>query len=995
MKNGLGLVGHITIKRYKNNNFDSPVEVITTKNLVTSLSVKSILKGEAPFNSSIKIALSTLNESETYNRETLTDIIAIGSVFEGVSGYNYVEKTDTAPRYVEYIGRFNFVGYTRSFRTIGLVTGTPGDELNNLSQPCYAYKSLPYSVGQQENETIDIYYRVSFDWSLSSGKLLQAYREAIELASLGRLNGIGVDSFIGYGNVLRSPVRIPLNTGHNDLWGDYETIAFTSLNANKGTPIINNNTFAPYRYSSARYEDVNLLKHKYEAKAVRKDEVPGIPPANSSSNSYFTDPNTERISFLSKIFASALYGSSGKGIGQRNKAFYFGDITNTREPFQNVFSHSSDAQTLFYDNQKLSNSSWKPIIEGSWNKKLPKLITLEVKEAGGLGVGSYQFKICPYTEVHKGFSSSSLQLPWKGGAELNQFHYYRAKSLNYDREERRQQLFSHDCIVIPIDQERVITANETGITIFNLATGDFKNYDEFSTPGLDCQNITQIGFNSKWNSNIVYVADRLIGLIKVNISSQTVEAISNESCFGVDVKDDGTVVALLDRKVKVSTNDFDTSVDYTIPSISIENWDRINFCKVEKDVYTNHKVLLCAKAPFGSTTGYYTKDVIYWWNSVNGLISTRETPTTLISSSVFGLTEFIRGGHACSRPNNIEWNRTKQVWVYKHSRNRSSNSSSWRNEDIYAIASSDLTTVNEVTSVTFNDTTFTHELGVESLQRSGFNFSTILLNEKDEIIIPHGVYEINATKDGFLPVHTRNPIGTTIVNTTDFFDYVLPGSLNSDVCYLGQGLVLADWKLTYMYRYSYNPSYEIGVVKSWNSTTNSFGESPSNTAKPLHTNTISLDEGLTIRWQDLNPGNSKDLIPLQFYTQVISLGVVCDGYEGNIPFNFFYSLRPTVELEINTVLGTNGIYYLPASPTGSVPDPLFYSIEDTEMYSHKLKIDGIDVAEVIPPGGSSPASGQIKILDPVTGVITYSGADSGKTLTGTVLYYRKMHPTEI
>jgi hypothetical protein len=199
-----------------------------------------------------------------------------------------------------------------------------------------------------------------------------------------------------------------------------------------------------------------------------------------------------------------------------------------------------------------------------------------------------------------------------------------------------------------------------------------------------------------------------------------------------------------------------------------------------------------------------------------------------------------------------------------------------------------------------------------------------------------------------------------------------------------------------MYPYNYEPSFRIGVVKSWNSITGTFEDSINQIDKTLHTNTINLPEGLTLNWSDLNPSNSVNLIKNQFYTQVISYGIVSDGYEGDIPFDFFYTLRPIKIVNINITLNSSGQFLIPGAPTSNTPDNMFWAIESTDTYIYKLKINNIDVANILSQSSTlSPAPGQLKVLNSSSGIIQYNTSDSGKVLTGTMSYYCKIHTTEV
>ena len=75
-------------------------------------------------------------------------------------------------------------------------------------------------------------------------------------------------------------------------------------------------------------------------------------------------------------------------------------------------------------------------------------------------------------------------------------------------------------------------------------------------------------------------------------------------------------------------------------------------------------------------------------------------------------------------------------------------------------------------------------------------------------------------------------------------------------------------------------------------------------------------------------------------------------------------------------------------------DPLWLSLDANDGSVIKLDIDGYSESATILTSGT-PQANEVAIADAVNGILEFSPDDAGKTVTGSVLYMRKIHSTEV
>lgn len=190
------------------------------------------------------------------------------------------------------------------------------------------------------------------------------------------------------------------------------------------------------------------------------------------------------------------------------------------------------------------------------------------------------------------------------------------------------------------------------------------------------------------------------------------------------------------------------------------------------------------------------------------------------------------------------------------------------------------------------------------------------------------------------------------------------------------------------------------ILQAWSWNGASWVDDPLNTGagKPLHTSTDVLVDGLSIAWQDLQPGNSKDLIADQYYifTRTTTPNMVpIEDHTPPVDIKFSLSLRePVTGQQTYNSINTSTPIYLPEAPLGNTPDSLYFSAAEVADGEDQISatLDAVEVPVTVNNSTSSPPAGQVRIR--FNGEIKFNSAENGKTLILDYAYVRKYDTTE-
>lgn len=543
----------------------------TENNLVTNRTLHFFLESMSydlvpNIFSRVKISLSTAEVPPTRRRVHLPEIIATGYVPSDVASPVVVES-DTVP-YGEIRNRISYVGYTRTFQTVGLTTDleSNNDWTNNGTAAkkgvdCFAALKLSQPVTQRENKIIDVYYRIQFVLSQGNKFKLDA------LKSFARAT-------FGYGeNIYGHPGSLRYFWAYFN-WQEPPVVKYDHLCVEL-LPLIAQRQGNPSW--SSEYIDYQNLKRVHTKSYGVNDHVGGI-------------------------FNVVLQGrsqASGAGITVDARSCMAVDRIKPLKnaPFQSIFSHAPDATRPFHDRDKLATGSGKPILSGLPTNKYPDLWRITCTKAGLIGTAEYTIA----RRYHFGFNDNNYD-------DRTVANIYRNKHVAAFPGAHGWR--DSDTDVLPLSLTQVVHYDATGITVLDIVNGNYINWDATTSPALEVTAIGQVAVD-KANQKI-YVGCRNTGLWIIDANTKAVTRATTDPCYGVDVGRENRVWAIVKGRL-TNSDDWNRAFTFTLTGVTdnLDSWQNARYIKVDPNHPDDRMMILRGDRN------------IHWWNratqtTVNG-----------------------------------------------------------------------------------------------------------------------------------------------------------------------------------------------------------------------------------------------------------------------------------------------------------------------------------------------------------------------------------------
>ncbi|PSO85597.1 MAG: hypothetical protein BRC41_08170 [Cyanobacteria bacterium QH_9_48_43] len=326
------------------------------------------------------------------------------------------------PPYIEIRNRIGFTGSSRSFNSIGLTSSGSNNDTGGTTEPAYTHLVLSSTVTQAENENLDFFYRIVFNWDNSANTLL---------------------------------------AGHYDLaltWFDY----YNDINSDCNFSIVQKPSQKYFLLSQKiRYEDFNFGNEiRQELNSLYK-----FRQERSFNNGSLTGRAMRTIALG---YAYGLEnGNNTWTNGNPNSAISFENTLPSYSLIGNIFGHNSDSDKPFYDSNYLANGSKQPVLSGSKSALIPELWRLDITSAGGLGVAEYKLAKRKFISFSgNNYNPHFSLMPFLNTTE-NTFegaHYTQYGNFIMYENER-------------ISEQKFAFWDPSGVTVLNLFSGAYSNYD--------------------------------------------------------------------------------------------------------------------------------------------------------------------------------------------------------------------------------------------------------------------------------------------------------------------------------------------------------------------------------------------------------------------------------------------------------------------------------------------------------------------------------------
>ena len=326
------------------------------------------------------------------------------------------------PPYIEIRNRIGFTGSSRSFNSIGLTSSGSNNDTGGTTEPAYTHLVLSSTVTQAENENLDFFYRIVFNWDNSANTLLAGHYD-LALAWFDYYSNI--DNECNF-SVVQKPSQkyflLSQKTYNEDF--DFENEIKQELNS-------------LYKFRQERSFDNGSLT----GRAMQTIALGEAVSLDNGNNTWTNGDPDSAISFQNTLPSYSLIG--------------------------NIFGHNSDSNKPFYDSNYLANGSKQPILSGSKSALIPELWRLNITNAGDLGVAEYKLAKRKFISFSgNNYNPHSSLMPFLNTTE-NTFegaHYARYSNFIMFKNER-------------ISEQKFAFWDGSGATILNLFSGDYSNYD--------------------------------------------------------------------------------------------------------------------------------------------------------------------------------------------------------------------------------------------------------------------------------------------------------------------------------------------------------------------------------------------------------------------------------------------------------------------------------------------------------------------------------------
>lgn len=527
------LKGKITIKFHHKDTGEETRSPITQENLIFD-NTYLLLLGANPqplFDSFTVIVISSTNTPPVASVPTITNVLATGFIPAGVTSPIWYESV--TPNFGEIQNQINAPTVSpRTFETVGLRRSGTDLTATLLTIPCT----------QELFEVLTIFYRIEVSNSDGEGMTPRFTRDFG-----GRIFGIKSCS----PNILGTSYADPPTQEYIDIRQNAELISGVGRNWTT-TATVN---------SHYKYKESTTFQIAQSGVLGASDEYIGLifnsmlsgrSNAIAPSASFIAGNFTEGVSSAYRI---SRYNATTINIDPLKPVF--------QPPFQKIWTHRAGAPLPFFDPNNAAFGTSYPVVEGTWTGKWPELYRYTITS----NTGDYKFS----KRLHLGFngntySDRSVIVPFRNVLTPS------ALGMHGWRIEDNDLLRWSDTQIVQYDN--------TGVTLLDLITGDYTNWDATTTPVLNVTSLRQCAVDTV--NGLIYCACRNTGLWIINVGVNTTTQQVGTACYGVDVGRNNVAFAIFQGFLRNSTN-WTTDLTFTYSGLTDGNWNRSLYLKVDPE----------------------------------------------------------------------------------------------------------------------------------------------------------------------------------------------------------------------------------------------------------------------------------------------------------------------------------------------------------------------------------------------------------------------------
>lgn len=541
-----------------------------------------------------EILISSTNAPSYTDFPWMQSAIA-GYTPSGATSPLIVYSTQTEPTYTQWSKRFDppSAGQQRTIYQVGLGNTSYGGA-SGIRISAYVYLSVP--CVQTDSQILDVIYRVQ--WTASPNSTVGVPTTHTNINRYANLATSGGGTLTP-SYFMHNPIRLTYTPEQNKFENIVQYI---------------------YPYSSGPGSP------KYEGTAVTTwSGAVGIGHSSGGSvnkrvNSRTGTPGAK----VGQLVSTEMYvRSDGYVLGWKNIDAPSGS------KIQPIHGHAASTFTSaspnpFLDSQPATGTGTL-VGSGTWtHPDYPEHYLIKMTSSGPVGTSTYQMwkrntfgyagttyqpRHTPLIQMSTIRSSTPTAIP--GGHGLNISTLSKPYTYDVGVLGLRQTV---------VDHTQIVTADDTGLTLHTLTTGEYQNFDTTTTPALPVTKIQQVSASP---SGELWVSCADTGLWQISADRITVQHITvashgvpADSSYGVSVGRNGRVWAVFDGGLASSVDNGITWIThgtFTFVGITDNNWSTVSYIKADPE-HTDDRLALIRKngAPTLSTT------YLVWWDLASG-----------------------------------------------------------------------------------------------------------------------------------------------------------------------------------------------------------------------------------------------------------------------------------------------------------------------------------------------------------------------------------------
>lgn len=573
------------------------------KNIISDNFIRNVSLGSQNLQLNIRLSTAVWKPTlypavmHTNNTAGFESLTRSGDVF-GVSAWSFIDETQNTPAMLQYSARF--APPASASRTIKSVMLEGAGSYNTI----VALTELGTPCVQTTSQYYDIYYRVIFDYAdTPTGFRWVVYKKQIKNLLTSSFNG----GRVGY----------------------YDSVnSFPKLNISTGDDVL-------IRTHVVNPDDIYLECNRVSALTAQL-------PISDKRNYALKNPNgsnylnfTERTGYL---FNSVYTRDGGVSTGEISAS----NVFRNRSKIQNIFGYAYESTNsnseYFLDIDALATGSGSVQLTGDWEneettanpalyfkKDFAKRISLEITQAGSVGVSSYKYKEQPFIRISNALDyitsgtvivvkNKQMSEPIYGLlSETDITHFAHNKGVMgiispdvYGPEQISAAMAYDDTSVLLPKKNEIILYSIPGSRYWRI-TGTFTNIHQIAV-----------------REGVVYIACRDTGLWSVNprvsLTAQQVSVVGYRtadfsSCNGVAIGYGGKLWAVgVDALACLDTGGWTLYDSTTTNPFAPTNYSHINFLVVDFESIDDQ--MLCVYKSTANTK------LGFWWSTTTSVVET-------------------------------------------------------------------------------------------------------------------------------------------------------------------------------------------------------------------------------------------------------------------------------------------------------------------------------------------------------------------------------------